>query len=252
VAGLAGNDTLTVDYSNGNPTPAGGIHFNGGGQAGDNLVIVGNGNSHGVYRPDSAVTGAGTVTVDGDVISFENLQPITVNGFFEFTVETPNSVDALTVDSPAAGQNRVNGTSGNITIENVTFFDIVHFEIDTATNDGPLPTTGSDTLDFSNLVATGLLSMTVLTGNGNDTVNAGAVLTVPLTIDGGDGDDLLTGGDGSDRVYGGAGNDRLTGSAGFDILDGGTGTDSLNWAQGDGDDDLVGATSTADGTDPDR
>jgi Ca2+-binding RTX toxin-like protein len=51
-------------------------------------------------------------------------------------------------------------------------------------------------------------------------VAAGAML---LTLDGGDGDDVVLGGDGADTLLGGAGDDVLIGGPGNDTIDGGTG-----------------------------
>ena len=51
-------------------------------------------------------------------------------------------------------------------------------------------------------------------------VAAGAVL---LTLDGGDGDDVLLGGAGNDTLLGGAGDDVLIGGPGADTIDGGLG-----------------------------
>lgn len=76
---------------------------------------------------------------------------------------------------------------------------------------------------------------------GNDLVKVlarkGAVLAIPLTLDGGSGNDTLAGGAGRDTLVGGKGNDRLSGGAGDDrlhdkfgknVLDGGAGRDTLN------------------------
>jgi Ca2+-binding RTX toxin-like protein len=65
-------------------------------------------------------------------------------------------------------------------------------------------------------------------GPGNDQI-LGA--TGNDTIHGGDGDDQLNGGGNDDRVYGEAGNDSLDGSGDSDTLDGGSGTDTVD---GDG------------------
>ncbi|HEY9182615.1 MAG TPA: calcium-binding protein, partial [Gammaproteobacteria bacterium] len=46
-----------------------------------------------------------------------------------------------------------------------------------------------------------------------------------LTLNGGDGDDVLIGGDGNDVINGGAGDDVLLGGNGIDVLDGGDGDD---------------------------
>ena len=62
-------------------------------------------------------------------------------------------------------------------------------------------------------------------GNGGDTFEADAGLTVPITVSGGTGDDFITGGGGNDSIVGGDGNDRLTGNIGSDRLNGGTGDD---------------------------
>ena len=48
---------------------------------------------------------------------------------------------------------------------------------------------------------------------------------IQLTLDGGEGNDILIGGDGNDVLLGGAGDDVLIGGPGIDILDGGPGDD---------------------------
>jgi Ca2+-binding RTX toxin-like protein len=60
---------------------------------------------------------------------------------------------------------------------------------------------------------------------GDDVVDAtGLTATgIPLTVDGGDDDDVLQGGDGADTLLGGAGDDVLIGGPGIDVLDGGLG-----------------------------
>eukprot|EP00899_Mesostigma_viride_P013746 jgi/Mesvir1/22372/Mv17871-RA.3 len=70
-------------------------------------------------------------------------------------------------------------------------------------------------------------AFTVLGGSGNDKLtNVG---TDRVTMDGGDGSDVLWGGAGNDTLYGGAGNDYLHGEddVDYDKLRGGTGSDVL-------------------------
>jgi Ca2+-binding RTX toxin-like protein len=70
-------------------------------------------------------------------------------------------------------------------------------------------------------------------------------IRVPVTIDGGDGNDTVTGGSGNDTIRGGAGNDIMQGAAGNDTMIGGPGTDSVSG--GAGDDRMV--WNAGDGTD---
>jgi Ca2+-binding RTX toxin-like protein len=60
---------------------------------------------------------------------------------------------------------------------------------------------------------------------GDDVVDASAVAATSalLTLDGGDGDDVLLGGAGNDTLLGGAGDDVLIGGLGNDVIDGGPG-----------------------------
>jgi len=71
--------------------------------------------------------------------------------------------------------------------------------------------------------------LTVNTLGGDDVVDASELSAgaIPLTANGGDGDDVLIGSAGNDTLTGGAGDDVLIGGPGLDNLDGGTGDDIL-------------------------
>jgi hypothetical protein len=84
--GRGGNDTLTLDFSNGNFVPAGGIDYDGSpetGAPGDSLVIVGNGTgSIASFNTDGSFpSGRGTVR-------FRGLKPVTIQGFDSLTFIT--------------------------------------------------------------------------------------------------------------------------------------------------------------------
>ena len=64
-------------------------------------------------------------------------------------------------------------------------------------------------------------------GGDNDIIVVGPDVSVPVTLLGGAGNDLLIGGAGNDSLVGGAGNDLLIGGAGRDTLVGGDGWDIL-------------------------
>ncbi len=82
----------------------------------------------------------------------------------------------------------------------------------------------------------GIERIAIYLGDGDDTALVLPLVTVPVRIAGGTGDDdisggwgddLLLGGDGNDRLYGGSGNDVLVGGGGMDLLLGGLGRDLL-------------------------
>ncbi len=155
-----------------------------GGAGSDVLQVRGNGSQTGTYTPDSADGGAGTITINGGAtIHFDELEPVQVDGFANFTFVTPNSNDRLDVDSPAAGRNRISGTSGGVWFEAVTFFDVTNFTVDMGTNDGGSP--GDSFTMKDGLVASGLSSFTVLGGPGNDTFSVKPSTTATINIHGG-------------------------------------------------------------------
>ena len=71
--------------------------------------------------------------------------------------------------------------------------------------------------------------LTINTLGGDDVVDASGLSAgaIPLTANGGDGDDVLIGGAGNDTLNGGAGDDVLIGGPGQDVLDGGPGDNIL-------------------------
>ncbi|MFN8217195.1 MAG: hypothetical protein U0R71_11445 [Solirubrobacterales bacterium] len=75
-------------------------------------------------------------------------------------------------------------------------------------------------------------------GPGDDRVTLSGAVTVPATIRGGAGADVLLGGAAADKLLGDAGNDRLYGRGGDDWLYGGAGADQLYG--GPGNDRLAG------------
>jgi len=88
-------------------------------------------------------------------------------------------------------------------------------------------------------------SIRVLLGDGNDHASIAGNIEVPVTMDGGAGNDhlnagrgaaVLIGGEGNDKligsrgddqIYGGGGNDLIMGGGGHDLLDGGSGDDKI-------------------------
>ena len=71
------------------------------------------------------------------------------------------------------------------------------------------------------------LPITVVGGPGNDSLSANNDVDNRVTLDGGEGDDVLDGMRFGDTLLGGPGNDTLRGNGGDDVLRGGDGNDRL-------------------------
>jgi RTX calcium-binding nonapeptide repeat (4 copies) len=121
---------------------------------------------------------------------------------------------------------------------------------------------GSDQRTFDRTTFT---AIAVFLGDGNDQFTMGSPSPdETLTVDGGDGDDVITGGDFNDLLFGGRGSDRINGGAGDDLIFGGQGDDGVNggvghdtaflnggddrfvWLPGEGSDFIDGGSGTDD------
>lgn len=76
--------------------------------------------------------------------------------------------------------------------------------------------------------AAGLTGIKIITGDGRDTIEIDAGVTLAAEVHAGAGDDYVVGGSGDDRLFGGEGNDTLVGGNGSDQFRGGAGHDLLN------------------------
>jgi Ca2+-binding RTX toxin-like protein len=76
-----------------------------------------------------------------------------------------------------------------------------------------------------------------ISGDGGDDVitidESNGAITLPATIAGGSGNDIITAGSGNDTITGGAGDDIIQAGAGNDTITGGNGTDPISGGAGD-------------------
>jgi VCBS repeat-containing protein len=137
--GSSDSDSLIIDYSGGNPIPAGGISYDGG-LGSDSLTFQGGQVSDVTYTFTSK--SSGTVNIDGSLITYSNLEPVS---------------DSLTASTRSFIYDSTQGVMSlptTLTLEDTT---------STITSD-----TG-ELVNFTNPNPTG--SLTVLTGDGNDVIN---------------------------------------------------------------------------------
>jgi Ca2+-binding RTX toxin-like protein len=219
----SGNDTIVWNPGDGSDVVEGGsgtdtLQFNGA-NVGENMSLSANGGRATLFRD------VGNVTMD--LNNVEKIQIAALGGADHVTVNdlSGTGIKQVAVDFSAQGAGDgqpdtviVNGTAGDdhISIVSAGSSVVVNGLSAQVTVDGA--EAANDTLVINGL-------------DGNDTINASALNAgqINLTIDGGDGNDVVTGGKGSDTALLGAGDDRYIWNAGDgnDVIEGQHGNDTL-------------------------
>jgi Ca2+-binding RTX toxin-like protein len=252
IDGGDGNDTITG--SQGNDTLIGGDGndvVNGG--RGNDSAQLGNGNDRFVWNPgDGSDTVEGQAGNDTLVFNGANINErfvISANGS---RVGLSRDVGSIVMDLSGMETLDVNTLGGvdNITVNDLTGTDVRKVKIDLGVGGAPDGQADTDTItlnatngddvitivnDHGVITVKGLgadITITDFDANdrivinglgGDDVIDASGLSGVQLTVNGGDGGDILIGSAGNDVLHGEAGDDLLIGGPGQDVLDGGTG-----------------------------
>ena len=176
----------------------------------------------GTNNNDTLFFSGTTEFLDGFLTNAYSDQTIYLDDYYNLNVNTYNGLagnDVLFMDnqSDALFSRDSSGNQAVISIEAIIAGD------------------GNDIIDLSDPSIT-LGDVTLNGGNGNDILwgNAGNDTIQGLggndILDGGPGDDNISGGTGDDILFGGDGNDILSGDAGSNMLDGGAGYDTADYS----------------------
>jgi hypothetical protein len=265
VVGDASTDTVTIDYSNGNPLPAGGFRF----QAGSGTATL-NVNDQATTAAQTYTVGAGSVIRSGTTLAYAGIRSLNVNGGRgnnTYTI-TGSTAPGGTVVNAGTGANTVNlldlaagnpltintasGTGANILLgDNLSLggilapvtvtastADILGFTDQNTTtartftfNSSSITWTGGPTVNYS-----GVSQLELSAGSGNNTFNINGIsASAFLYLNGGPGNNTLVGPNAPDDFWDltGANQGFLYGSAtvngvgflGMSSLTTGTGTD---------------------------
>ena len=160
----------------------------------------------------------------------------------------PLSVLAALALVPAAGAATIDGGPGatytytsapgevnNVSVQgsddgSVTFYGPDAVKVTSA----PASCAPSDLYGWSVVTCAAAGAVVVQAGDGDEvlSISSSVPTSIPVTIDGGAGRDIVEGDGGNDTLFGGPGDDKLSGSRGNDTLDGGDGNDELDGAAG--------------------
>ncbi len=187
----------------------------------DTLVLEGSTSvSHHNYR--TAGPEAGTITLDGVTVNFEEFEPIedrlnVTNRTFSIGTEESQKI-VIGDDAGSDGYSMIDD-GGAGTFESISFTS--------PTNS--LAIIGGEAADeiiVTTMDETFATPIVIEGGAGNDVIDA-SESDMPMVLSGGEGDDELLGGTVDDVLDGGAGNDVLDGGLGSDDVDGGTGNNTV-------------------------
>ena len=214
----AGDDTFRWDPGDGSDTVEGQagtdtMLFNGA-NVNENMDVSANGSRVRFVRD------VGNITMD--LGGLESIVAKTLGGADNLTVNDLSGTDLTNVQADlSASGGGDDGASDNVVVNGTNAADVV-----SVSGAGP----NAQVAGLSAVVSVSGASavndrLTVNSLGGDDVIDASGVAagSIPLTLNGGVGDDVLIGGAGDDVLRGGAGDDVLIGGPGNDTLDGGPG-----------------------------
>ena len=267
----AGGDSLTIDFSAGDPFENATISAGSG--DGDNLTVIGaSAYSNVISLGGDNGNGTRTLTVnDATLVIDNNILSATIEGGTADDYIDASDATGIALNlQGAAGDDTLLGGSGSDSLDGGSNDDSLNGGGGNDTLDGGTGAdildggAGIDTADYSTRTANLNVSLDgvandgesgegdnvlstieiVNAGSGNDTIDASSVST-SVTLQGNGGNDSLLGGAAADSLIGGLGADTINGNAGSDTIYGGipddtvVGDDGANSLSGGDDDDLI-------------
>jgi Ca2+-binding RTX toxin-like protein len=213
----AGDDTFQWDPGDGSDTVEG--------QAGADTMLFNGSNVN--ERMDVSANGQrvrftrDVASIVMDLDDVESIVARTLGGTDNLAVEDLSGTDITSVHADLASSGGDDGVTDNVVVNGTNADDAV-----TVTGAGPTAQVAGLPALVSVSGASAVNDRLTVNGlGGDDVIDASGVAagSILLTLDGGDGDDVLIGGAGDDVLLGGAGDDVLLGGLGNDTLDGGPG-----------------------------
>ncbi len=191
------------------------LDFNGSNVA-ENMTIASNGGRVLFFRDVASVT--------MDLNDVEHVDLATLGGADTLVVNDLSGTDLVQLDVHVGTANGAGDAQADTVIVNATADDDV---IQIFASGGTLVVLGLAAQVVIDGFDATLDRLVVNALGGDDVIEASGVAAdqLQLTLNGGDGNDIVIGGAGNDVLVGGAGDDVLLGGDGIDVIDGGEGSD---------------------------
>ncbi len=200
ITGTSGDDSVTIDFTNGNPIPASGATFIGGGSGGSgDQVLLAHGTFDSVTQEFLSAS-SGKITMQlGMTTSVINYQAVTAaiidsltvtNRVYQFGVASDN-VTLADNGTIGDGASKLTSVSTSTPVE----FSAPSSSLTILTKDG------DDTLTLAAVDSLFAASVLAIGDNGNDLLDASA-MTLKVSLQGNAGADTLKGGAGNDDLNG--------------------------------------------------
>jgi len=153
-----------------------------------------------------------------DLNDVENLNTRALGGADQLIVNDLSGTDVKNANLDAGGND---GAADNLIVDGTNGDDVVAV----SGSAGNAQAIGLAAVSTMTAATAGVDRLTVLGLAGDDVLDASSLAANGplLTLNGGDGNDILIGGAGNDTLFGAAGDDVLIGGAGQDVVDGGDG-----------------------------
>lgn len=179
ITGSNDDDLLIVDATNGNPIPAGGLEFNGGGStsSGDRIQFIGG--AAALARHTLSGPGEGNSEFDGHIATFSGVELVAdLTAPSQREIELVSAEHSLTLsDGAAASDGTVRLASGGT----VPAIDFTNATVATTLTTG----SGSDFLSIDALDSLATSPIHVFLGGGDDHAAIVPQAATPLSLDGG-------------------------------------------------------------------
>ena len=173
-----------------------------------------------------------------------SVSSLIINGELSILSDADDSIVVRTNPVDGVSLQVIENGFQSTTLGNVAVADITSINIRGGAGANTIDLSGVAAADFTGLTSVSVtggdgndtitgtadLNDTIIAGDGNDTVTVGIGAT---RVDGGDGHDTITAGDGDDTIEGGDGHDLIMAGAGNDSVQAGDGNDTVSGEDGD-------------------